>query len=74
MTYLFDYSKIIRDICVKGLTYKEVAGIIGISERKYFRKMSNLEEFTQDEIDVMAESVLEIPPERIPDYFFRPIV
>ncbi len=74
MTCIFDYSKIIKEICSRGLTYGEVARVLGISERKYFMKMSNLEEFTQSEIDKMAAFVLEIPPERIPEYFFTPIV
>lgn len=74
MKYIFDYSKLVDKIYTKGLTYHDMAEALGISERTYIMKMSNLAEFTQNEIDVMATIVLDIPPERIPEYFFKLVV
>lgn len=74
MTCVFDYSKTISGVYAKGLSYGDVARTLGISERAYSLKMSNQAEFTQREIDVLAIDILEIPPERIPEYFFTPMV
>ncbi|MCQ4638351.1 DUF739 family protein [Anaerovorax odorimutans] len=74
MTCVFDYSKIISDVYAKGLTYSDVARSLGISELAYSMKMSNKAEFTQKEIDTLAIDILRIPPERIPEYFFTPVV
>ncbi len=74
MVPIFDYSNIIKRLYAKGLTYGDVAKSLGISERTYSMKMSNRAEFTQREIDVLAIDILQISPERIPEYFFTPIV
>lgn len=74
MTSIFDYSKIINNVHGKGLSHREIAAVLGISEKDYSLKLCNKEEFTQREIDVMATKVLEIAPELIPDYFFTLLV
>lgn len=70
MLYEFDYEKLVRLVCSKGFSSSDVAEILGISERMYLLKLCNKEEFTMDEIRVLAEKVLEIEPETIPEYFF----
>lgn len=70
MLYEFDYEKLVRVVCSKGFSSSDVAEILGISERMYLLKLCNKEEFTMDEIRVLAEKVLEIEPETIPEYFF----
>ncbi len=71
MLYDFNYEKLVNAVCDKGYTGCDVADILGISEKLYLLKLCNKEEFTMDEIRVLAEKVLEIPPEMIPEYFFR---
>lgn len=71
MLYFFDYSNLIDAVCDKGISSKEVAEILGISERSYLLKLNNQEEFTQREISILVENVLKLPPEFIPEYFFR---
>lgn len=70
----FDYSKIIRRMYRKGISHRDVAVVLGISEQDYSSKLCNREEFTQREIDVMTTEILEISPEYIPDYFFTLLV
>lgn len=74
MLYEFDYEKLVRVVCSKGFSSSDVAEILGISERMYLLKLCNKEEFTMDEIRVLAEKVLEIEPETIPEYFFRRMI
>lgn len=71
MLYFFDYSNLIDAVCDKGISSKEVAEILGVSERSYLLKLNNQEEFTQREISILVENVLKLPPESIPEYFFR---
>lgn len=71
MLYFFDYSNLIEAVYNKGLSSKEVAEILGISERKYLLKLNNQEEFTQKEISLLVDNVLDLSPESIPDFFFR---
>lgn len=70
MLYDFNYEKLVNVICEKGFTGRDVAEILGISEQLYLLKLCNKEEFTMEEIQVLAEKVLKIPPETIPEYFF----
>ena len=70
MLYLFNYSKLIDEVCAKGLSNNDVAKALGISEHEYLLKLSNQEEFTQQEISVLAIDVLGLAPECIPEYFF----
>lgn len=74
MTSIFDYSKIINRSHKRGLSRRNIADILGISEKDYSLKLCNKMEFTQREIDVMTTEVLEIAPESVPDYFFTPFV
>lgn len=71
MLYFFDYSNLIEAVYDKGLSSKDVAEILGISERKYLLKLNNREEFTQQEISLLVTDVLKLSPEVIPDYFFQ---
>ena len=71
MLYFFDYSNLIEAVYNKGLSSKEVAEILGISERKYLLKLNNQEEFTQKEISLLVDNILDLSPESIPDYFFQ---
>lgn len=70
MLYDFNYERLVNAISDKGLTSKDVADQLKISERLYLLKLCNHEEFTMGEIQVFAEQILEISPEEIPDYFF----
>ena len=71
MLYIFDYSNLIKAIFDKGFSSKDVAEILEIPERNYLLKLNNQEEFTQREISILVENVLKLPPESIPEYFFR---
>lgn len=53
-----------------GFTSVDIAGILRISEKSYLMKLCSYEEFTMDEIRKLAETVLEVSPEDIPEYFF----
>lgn len=70
MLYPFNYSKLIDEVYAKGLSSYDVAEALGISERRYLRKLSNQEEFTQQEINVLVIDILGLAPECIPEYFF----
>lgn len=71
MLYIFDYSNLIEAVCEKGLTSKDVAEILDITEREYLLKLNNQEEFTQREINILVKHVLNLAPESIPEYFFQ---
>lgn len=71
MLYIFDYSNLIGAVYDKGLTSKDVAEILGITERDYLLKLNNQEEFTQREINILVKHVLNLAPDAIPEYFFQ---
>lgn len=70
MLYDFDYERLVNAIADKGLTSKDVADQLEISEKLYLLKLCNHEEFTMEEIQVLAEQILELSPQEIPYYFF----
>lgn len=70
MLYKFNYERFLDAACRNGFTSIDIAGILRISEKSYLMKLCSYEEFTMDEIRKLAESVLEISPEAIPEYFF----
>ena len=70
MIYRFNYEKLVGAVDDKGMTSSEVAASLDIPERHYLLKLCNCEEFTLEEISILADQVLEISPEEIPEYFF----
>ena len=70
MLYKFNYERFLDAACRNGFTSVDIAGILRISEKSYLMKLCSYEEFTMDEIRKLAETVLEISPEAIPEYFF----
>lgn len=66
-----DYSALRGRIHECGLTQKEVAEKVGISESHLVRKMSGEFAFRQDEIDRIIK-LLKIDPCEIGRYFFSP--
>ena len=56
MLYEFDYEKLVRVVCSKGFSSSDVAEILRISDRMYLLKLCTKEEFTMDEIRVLAEA------------------
>ena len=70
MIYRFNYEKLVDAVDHKGMTRSEVAAFLDIPERQYLLKLCNCKEFTMEEISILADQVLEIPPEKIPEYFF----
>ena len=49
MLYDFNYERLVNAISDKGLTSKDVADKLNISERLYLLKLCNHEEFTMGE-------------------------
>lgn len=70
MLHKFNYERFLDAACRNGFTSIDIAGILCISEKSYLMKLCSYEEFTMDEIRKLAESVLEVSPEDIPEYFF----
>ena len=70
MLYNLNYERLVNAIADRGLTSKDVADQLEISEKLYLLKLCNHEEFTMGEIQVFVEQILKISPEEIPDYFF----
>ena len=70
MLYKFNYERFLDAACRNGFTSADIAGILSISEKSYLMKLCGHEDFTMDEISKLAEHVLEISPEAIPEYFF----
>ncbi len=66
-----DYEALRHKIRACGLTQKDVATCIGISEGQLNRKLAGIYVFRQDEIAKIAE-LLEIDGAEIPRYFFCP--
>lgn len=66
-----DYSALRGRICERGLTQKEVAARIGVSESQLNRKLAGEFSFRQDEIDRIIR-LLDIDPREIGRYFFSP--
>ena len=66
-----DYSTLRGRICERGLTQKEVAARIGVSESHLNRKLAGEFSFRQDEIDRIIR-LLDIDPREIGRYFFSP--
>ena len=70
MLHKFNYERFLDAACRNGFTSIDIASIICISEKSNLMKLCSYEEFTMDEIRKLAETVLEISPEVIPEYFF----
>ena len=68
-----DYSLLRGRIRTLGLTQKECAAMIGVSEGQLNRKLAGEFAFRQDEINRLC-GLLEIAPADIGAYFFSPIV
>lgn len=64
-----DYSALRGRICERGLTQKELAARIGVSESQLNRKLAGEFSFKQDEIDRIIR-LLDIDPQDICRYFF----
>lgn len=71
MLHKFNYERFLDATSRNGFTSVDIAGILRISEKSYLTKLCSYEEFTMDEISRLAETVLEVSPEDIPEYFFR---
>lgn len=65
----FDYSKLRGKIKEKFGTQENFAKKIGMSRTTLSQKLNNINEFTQQEINVSTE-ILDISTEEIPTYFF----
>lgn len=65
----FDYSKLCGRITEKYGTRSKFAKSVGISEHTISIRLTGKKPFKQAEIMKFCE-VLDIPPARIPDYFF----
>lgn len=68
-----DYRKLIGRISELGLTQKEVASSIHLSESHFSQKMQGKYPFTQREINAICDCLFIIKDE-IGDYFFTPKV
>lgn len=53
----------------KGYSQAKMGKLLGINENSMSRKLSGVTPFKADEIKTIV-SVLDIPPEKIPTYFF----
>lgn len=73
MEYYFNYEKLVNEIMQKGFTIGNFAERMSMSEQLCLLKLCNQEEFTMEEIRVITEEILEIPPEKISEYFFAAI-
>lgn len=66
-----DYTKLRGRIRERGMTQKEVAEKVGISEGQFCQKMSGNFVFRQDEIDRISD-LLDIDAAEIGAFFFSP--
>lgn len=66
-----DYMKLLGRIRANGMTQSDVAQKIGVSPTTLNKKLRGHTDFTQSEIRDLC-SVLSIPGDEIPDYFFVP--
>lgn len=66
---MYDYSKLKGRIKEKGLTQEEIANSINKDKSTLSLKLNNQSLFVQDEITQIVK-LLEIPAEKIKDYFF----
>ena len=69
----FDYSKLRGKIIEKYGSQNVFAAKYGVSVNSLSRKMNNKTRFTSDDI-VRISELLEIPKERVGEYFFTPKV
>ncbi|OUP19132.1 DUF739 family protein [Gemmiger sp. An194] len=69
----FDYSKLRGKIIEKYGSQNVFASKYGVSVNSLSRKMNNKTRFTSDDI-VRISELLEIPKERVGEYFFTPKV
>lgn len=65
----FEYSELVKLIKYKFGTQDMFAKALGIGRVSLSQRLNNKLEFTQEEILRSAE-LLEIPKEKIPNYFF----
>lgn len=65
----FDYSKLKGKIKEVYGTQNEFAKAVGLSFVSISKKLNNVRQFKQSDIDKISE-VLKIPKEEIPVYFF----
>lgn len=68
-----DYNKLCGEVRAHGLTQRQLAKIIGISEGQLSQKMQSNYPFKQSEIRDICDA-LEINPAHIGSYFFTPAV
>ena len=66
---MFDYSKLKGRMREKGVTQEEIADSIGMNKSTLSLKLNNQFPFVQDEINKLI-NILDIPADRIKDYFF----
>lgn len=65
----YDYSKLLGRMRERGMTQREFAKEVGISEATANMSLNNKRDFRQDEI-TRAISILGIDVAEIPSYFF----
>ena len=66
---IYDYSKLKGKIVEKYGTQSNFATVIGLSERTLSNKLNSKKPFKQPEISSIC-SLMDIPDEEIPQYFF----
>ena len=66
---IYDYSKLRGKIVEKYGTQSNFATVIGLSERTLSNKLNSKKPFKQPEISSIC-SLMNIPDEEIPQYFF----
>ena len=66
---IYDYSKLKGTIVEKYGTQSNFATVIGLSERTLSNKLNSKKPFKQPEISFIC-SLMDIPDEEIPQYFF----
>lgn len=66
----FDYSLLDGKITEKFKSRSKFASALELSERTLSLKMNNQRAWTQRDIN-KAIVLLDIPPDKIPDYFFK---
>ena len=67
----FDLSRLNGRIVEKFGTREKFAWACGLSPGKLYPRLRGIVPFRADEISIITE-VLDIPPEEIPEYFFKP--
>ena len=65
----YNYAKLIGLIRAAGLTQEQFARKIGICPSSLYQRLHNNRDFRKDEITRVC-SVLQIPSNQMPDYFF----